>query len=256
MKTNSICPRCGSSSIKFSTKHAGTVSESKYYRTGVKNSWILPAGRKTYRSDKIYKTVCLCQKCGYSWDWVDPLTSAVLRGFGITLYAIVYILIIREAVLFSTHRFRYVILSLLMTAIAGAWISKKRVVIDLIKSHFGQKEIDSAENENTSIENADASMMDWQPPAPPSATELKIIHTPPTNAELDELIIDAARIVVQVGQASTSMLQRRLGVGYSRASRIADQLEEQGIIGPYAGSTPRKVLITAEQFENEVIKKL
>lgn len=48
--------------------------------------------------------------------------------------------------------------------------------------------------------------------------------------------------------ASTSMLQRRLRLGYARAGRIIDQLEQKGIIGPYEGSKPRQVLITRQQW--------
>lgn len=64
----------------------------------------------------------------------------------------------------------------------------------------------------------------------------------------DENFEKAVEVVTEAGQASTSMLQRRLGVGYARAGRIIDQLEEQGIIGPYEGSKPRAVLITRAQW--------
>jgi S-DNA-T family DNA segregation ATPase FtsK/SpoIIIE len=63
---------------------------------------------------------------------------------------------------------------------------------------------------------------------------------------LDEKFEDAARIVVRHKEASVSMLQRRLDIGWARAGRIIDQLEESGIVGPYVGSKSRKVL-----FENE-----
>ena len=64
----------------------------------------------------------------------------------------------------------------------------------------------------------------------------------------DEFFDKAVEIVTEMGQASTSMLQRRLSVGYARAGRIVDQLEKQGIIGPSEGSKPRAVLITRAQW--------
>ena len=50
-------------------------------------------------------------------------------------------------------------------------------------------------------------------------------------------------------QASVSMLQRRLKLGYSRAARLVDQMEEKGVVGPFEGSKPRQVLITKEQWQ-------
>lgn len=64
----------------------------------------------------------------------------------------------------------------------------------------------------------------------------------------DPLLQDAIGIVVSSGQASTSMLQRRLKLGYARAARVMDQMEERGIIGPSEGSKPRRVLITKDDW--------
>lgn len=64
----------------------------------------------------------------------------------------------------------------------------------------------------------------------------------------DVMLEDAIKVVVENGQASTSLLQRKLKLGYARAARIIDEMEERGIVGPYEGSKPRKVLITAEQL--------
>ncbi|RMG86059.1 MAG: DNA translocase FtsK [Bacteroidetes bacterium] len=65
-------------------------------------------------------------------------------------------------------------------------------------------------------------------------------------AELDDMWIDAARLVVQNQHGSTSMIQRRLKLGYNRAGRIMDQLESLGIVGPAEGSKPREVLMFSE----------
>lgn len=64
----------------------------------------------------------------------------------------------------------------------------------------------------------------------------------------DEMLPSAIECVVEMGQASTSLLQRRLKLGYARAARIIDQMEEMGIVGPFEGSKPRQVLISKEQW--------
>ncbi|HIS65527.1 MAG TPA: DNA translocase FtsK [Candidatus Avoscillospira avistercoris] len=65
----------------------------------------------------------------------------------------------------------------------------------------------------------------------------------------DELLPDAVEVILETGQASVSMLQRRLKLGYARAARIVDEMEERGIVGPFEGSKPRQLLITREQWE-------
>ena len=66
--------------------------------------------------------------------------------------------------------------------------------------------------------------------------------------EADELLPAAIEIVVETGMASVSMLQRRLKLGYSRAARLVDQMEERGIVGQFEGSKPRQVLISKEEW--------
>lgn len=66
---------------------------------------------------------------------------------------------------------------------------------------------------------------------------------------LDELYDQAVQIVVDAKQASVSLLQRRMRVGYTRAARLIDSMEARGIVGPYEGSKPREVLISAEQYK-------
>ena len=69
------------------------------------------------------------------------------------------------------------------------------------------------------------------------------------SGEADELFPAAVDVVLELGQASVSMLQRRLKLGYSRAARLVDQMEEKGIVGPFEGSKPRALLITKEQWQ-------
>lgn len=71
---------------------------------------------------------------------------------------------------------------------------------------------------------------------------------PSGDDDSDALLKDAIGVVVDNGQASTTLLQRKLKVGYARAARIMDELEERSIVGPYEGSKPRKVLITKAQW--------
>ena len=61
-------------------------------------------------------------------------------------------------------------------------------------------------------------------------------------AEMDDMLEDAAKLVVETQHGSTSMIQRRMKLGYNRAGRIMDQLEGLGIVGPAEGSKPREVL--------------
>jgi S-DNA-T family DNA segregation ATPase FtsK/SpoIIIE len=77
-----------------------------------------------------------------------------------------------------------------------------------------------------------------------SELETAVLH------ERDELFLSAARVVIQHEQGSTSLLQRRLRVGYSRAARILDQLEQAGVVGPPEGTKPREVRMTMDELEN------
>jgi len=67
-------------------------------------------------------------------------------------------------------------------------------------------------------------------------------------SEGDELLPAAVEVILETGQASVSMLQRRLKLGYARAARIVDEMEEKGIVGPFEGSKPRQLLITKDQW--------
>ena len=72
--------------------------------------------------------------------------------------------------------------------------------------------------------------------------------------EKDELFDEAVKVILQTKQASVSMLQRRLGLGYTRAARLIDMMEEEGIVGPYRGSKPREILVDKDNLDQEVEK--
>lgn len=69
------------------------------------------------------------------------------------------------------------------------------------------------------------------------------------TSDLDDLFVNAVEVILESGQASVSMLQRRLKLGYARAARLVDQIESRGIIGPFEGAKPRQLLITKDQWE-------
>ncbi len=116
--------------------------------------------------------------------------------------------------------------------VQGTFISDQEVnkVIDFVKSQ-SEEEPEYAEHVIDRIENANA---------PAAAAD---------NPPEDELLPDAIEYVVQAQQASISMLQRRFRIGYNRAARIVDMMEERQIVGPQDGSRPRAVLITEEELQ-------
>ena len=69
-----------------------------------------------------------------------------------------------------------------------------------------------------------------------------------SDAEKDELFDEAVRLILESNQASVSILQRRMRLGYTRAARLIDMMEQEGIVGPYQGSKPRKILVEREAW--------
>jgi S-DNA-T family DNA segregation ATPase FtsK/SpoIIIE len=90
----------------------------------------------------------------------------------------------------------------------------------------------------------------------PSALEKKKGSNSGGGGDRDELFEEAARIIVRHQQGSVSLLQRRLSVGYSRAARLVDQLEDAGIVGPFDGSKAREVIIEDESQLEIILKSL
>lgn len=72
-----------------------------------------------------------------------------------------------------------------------------------------------------------------------------------SNEDIDELFDDALKVIIENNQASISMLQRRLKIGYNRAARLIDDMEAKGIVGPHEGSKPRQVLVNSEHLINK-----
>ena len=120
------------------------------------------------------------------------------------------------------------------TRIQGAFISDKEVE-NIVK--FIQKDGEGQYDERIieSIERAD------EPE--------KVANKDEDNDGVDDLLDDAIEMCIETGQASTSFIQRRFKVGYARAGRIIDQMEERGIISGYQGSKPREVLMSKERWQ-------
>ena len=81
------------------------------------------------------------------------------------------------------------------------------------------------------------------------STDKELAQQQDDDDNTDPFLMDAIDVVVETGQASTSFIQRRFKVGYARAGRIIDQMEERGIISGYQGSKPREVLMSKERWE-------
>ncbi len=73
--------------------------------------------------------------------------------------------------------------------------------------------------------------------------------------EKDELYDTAARLIIETGQASVSILQRRLRLGYTRAARLIDMMQDEGLVGPYRGSKPRDILVDREKWLKDQMQK-
>ena len=117
--------------------------------------------------------------------------------------------------------------------VQGAFVSDDEVekIVDFIKSNgtatYSEDILESIENNNKTD---------------------KEIASDSQDDDTDPLLTDAIQTVVETGQASTSFIQRRFKVGYARAGRIIDQMEERGVISGYQGSKPREVLMTLEKL--------
>ena len=118
--------------------------------------------------------------------------------------------------------------------VQGAFVSDDEVekIVDFIKSNgtatYSEDILESIENSNK--------------------TDKELAQEQAQDDDADPFLMDAIQTVVETGQASTSFIQRRFKVGYARAGRIIDQMEERGVISGYQGSKPREVLMSLERL--------
>ncbi len=122
------------------------------------------------------------------------------------------------------------------TRIQGAFVSDEEVekIVEFVKSNGEATYSDDIIN---SIENNG------------KEKEIQEVTSKDTDDNTDEHLAEAIELVIETGQASTSFIQRKFNVGYARAGRIIDQMEERGIISGYQGSKPRQVLMSKERWE-------
>jgi len=119
--------------------------------------------------------------------------------------------------------------------VQGAFVSDEEVenIVGFIKSNgtvtYNEDIIEQIESSNKSDKEKDDEMEDGD--------------------DADPFLNEAIETVIEIGQASTSLIQRKFKVGYARAGRIIDQMEARGVISGYAGSKPREVLITKERWQ-------
>jgi S-DNA-T family DNA segregation ATPase FtsK/SpoIIIE len=120
------------------------------------------------------------------------------------------------------------------TRVQGAFISDKEVekVVDFVKANG-----EATYNDDILEQIEKANSTD------------KEIEEQENDDDTDPLLMEAIEVVVETGQASTSFIQRRFKVGYARAGRIIDQMEERGIISGFQGSKPREVLMSKERWQ-------
>ena len=118
--------------------------------------------------------------------------------------------------------------------VQGAFVSDEEVekIVDFIKQNgtatYSEDILETIENSNK--------------------TDKEIAMEKDEDDDTDPFLMDAIETVVETGQASTSFIQRKFKVGYARAGRIIDQMEERGVISGYQGSKPREVLMTLERL--------
>ncbi len=132
--------------------------------------------------------------------------------------------------------------------VQGCWVSDKEVerVVDFIKNSFildyDQSVIDEIEKQAALAAQKDSKGKD----ADDEGGDFNIN---------DEKLDDAIEAVIEAGQASTSYLQRKLKLGYGRAARLIDTMEQLGVVGPYEGSKPRQVLMTKQDWYERKMNK-
>ena len=125
--------------------------------------------------------------------------------------------------------------------VQGCFVTDSEVesVAEYVKEHY------VSDYDQTVLEDIEKKAMQTGSKKPASVSD-----PDPTDEEMegDEMLPAAVDVILETGQASVSMLQRRLKLGYARAARIVDEMEEKGIVGPFQGSKPRAILITKEQW--------
>lgn len=302
------CPKCGSADVKFQLRSAGTVSRSKYYRTGVKRSWFLPASERSYKSNRKQISVGLCQNCGYCWDpgQESPSSSNILiflSGLFSLIFGsiILFAIAVSETVNYPILQFaeagmltvaggialvdnrlpdptekRWILpglsgilyLGAILMSVIYAFAVQKSNILDkgdgllaifslisfcrMVHQYLKEKgESPKSASQNTA--KARHSAADTEVVVP---DDCRIQHRAPSNPEYDELLIDAAHIVLSKQRVGTGMLQRELNIGYLRADRIMQQLNQIGVIEHPEDPQKTYIRVTLKEFEEQIVENV
>ena len=132
--------------------------------------------------------------------------------------------------------------------VQGAFVSDEEVerVVDYVKSHNARVIYDQEFESSIDVEAAKCG----NAPEKSETSDFK-----GGAGDEDPKLFDAAELAIDAGKISTSLLQRRLEVGYGRAAKIIDRLEEMGFVGPADGNKPRKILITKEELDEYLMNR-
>lgn len=251
------CPKCGFRFAKYELRSAGTKSRTKYYRNGIGRSLFFSVGHKDYSSNRMYKAVGICPECGYVWDKTSTnksgflvLLLACVAGY-IALFCYIGLVVCSWRFLQSSgiakttdapHWFYWLILALIALAALAVYCK--------LKSHSKKAESQTEADKSFSytlhqIDNQPAKTIQIRPTYTPKDFDFPDIH----GLSDEELIPFAAEVFIQTNIVSVSILQRTLKLGYARAARIVDMMEEKGFVGPYQGSKPRMLFITRSDLD-------
>ncbi len=133
--------------------------------------------------------------------------------------------------------------------VQGVFVSEEEVkrVVEFIKKQKFEKIEDSLEGEIDSVEEKPAGNQNGQVKTVQHATKINFeAMESESDSQEDPLYEEAKKLVIQAGKASCSLLQRRLRIGYSRAARLVDMMEDNGVVGSQEGAKAREVLVDGE----------
>ncbi|MEA2021123.1 MAG: DNA translocase FtsK 4TM domain-containing protein [Candidatus Caldatribacteriota bacterium] len=118
----------------------------------------------------------------------------------------------------------------------GAFVNEKEIrkVVNFLKENYFKSEEEQDAFEMNKMKN--------------SIIDLDVKEKKEEEGEIDELFQDAVSVIINNNQASISILQRKLRIGYTRAARLVDSMEEKGIVGPYDGRNPRKIMLSKNDY--------
>lgn len=253
------CPKCGSRSAKYELRSAGTKSRTKYYRNGIKHSLFFSVGHRDYSSNRMHKAVGFCPECGYVWDKLGANNGCLLPILTV-VFGFAFFLGLGEGVIYlwdALYSFGFVessqtpnwvfYVSFALAVFIGIFViwkikqhsQKKKNMIKTPKSYISTHSQISAQPVKTqSVQKQMTYIL--------NGFETLDVH----GLSDDELIPYAAEIFLQTNTVSVSMLQRNLKLGYARAARLIDMMEEKGFVGPFQGEKPRALLITQSQLDD------